>query len=971
MFGGDDFNHLPEQDNVIDLFSNVESETDAPPPEVFDIFSRPDLIPDAPKKVATKRPRTPEEAHEDAMRRGALCKECPLFGCRRGPVKGQVVKNTRLTIIGEAPGKQEVLEQRVFTGPSGQELNEALQLGGADREDVTIINTIECQPPEEMTAYLKRLNFDHQRACDAADRAGLPHPPKPKTPIECCAPRLEREIKESNAETVLAVGGKALQALAGYYNVPFGPGKKERDEVRVLSIMNQHGSPVRLPNGHILCSSLHPAFALRGSRHYKYVIREDIARAVRIANRGNKLDWSEPEPILFPNIETVEKICAMMVEQRAPVTVDIETNSADAQTCHIRCVGLGATLRTFDDTLQEIVIVVPFRRIDKQPYWPDNETKMRAAVAVRSVLDNCPIRAHNGLFDTLVLLRFGLMSDRAKTWFDTMIAHHDTEANDLPHGLGFVGTRFFEVIMWKGDVDHKAANAEGDENLYRYNGKDIVVTHRLADKLRERINACATWQQFTTDTNLAPIARDMGDLGLVVDESERGRLSKLFNEKCVELRKKFRNIVGVPKINPGSPPQLRDWFFGVKGLRPSLNPQGFEWDEGDDPSTSSGALLRLQDNGVDRQTDQAIECLLEYRAYDKLRGTYIDRLKARDVDWNALGFSDDLIGRAPAVYRPPEYDFDSGYDQDLELVLAERPGYSLLNTTYKLHVIPTGRWATEPAVQNWPALGKGNMRKMIVAPPGHVIVGADYAQIEARLYAVLAGDVKLLDAFAKKLDAHSMNAASLFAESEDRIPWWYEYIEHNPDKKIRKHLRTIAKRFCFLEIYGGERDKLYSVMSADRDKATGKRTFPDLKPSMVEMWHDRWHTYHPETKQWHERCKSAERRHTFVATIIDHRKRFFPGGPNKANAVPNMTIQGSAASIMNQAILKIAEKIPFRSWSPMTGLFLQVHDFVGAYVPESRAEEAMKIIEDCMYWEHEGMPFVAEAEAKKCWGDMS
>jgi DNA polymerase I-like protein with 3'-5' exonuclease and polymerase domains len=174
-----------------------------------------------------------------------------------------------------------------------------------------------------------------------------------------------------------------------------------------------------------------------------------------------------------------------------------------------------------------------------------------------------------------------------------------------------------------------------------------------------------------------------------------------------------------------------------------------------------------------------------------------------------------------------------------------------------------------------------------------------------------------------------------------------------------------------LELYGGEEEKLFSVMASQREKAgerMGQLSFPELNEADVKIWHNNWHTLHPETRAWHETCHGSQRHDTYIAVpTLDCRKRWFPGGVSQKNAVPNMQIQGFAASIANQALLKIAEAIPHRGWSRFSGLCLQVHDYIGCVVPESRAVEAAKIIEKCMFFSYQGVDFPAEAGISRDW----
>jgi hypothetical protein len=92
--------------------------------------------------------------------------------------------------------------------------------------------------------------------------------------------------------------------------------------------------------------------------------------------------------------------------------------------------------------------------------------------------------------------------------------------------------------------------------------------------------------------------------------------------------------------------------------------------------------------------------------------------------------------------------------------------------------------------------------------------------------------------------------------------------------------------------------------------------------------------------------------------------------PDHAYVAEGLISRNSAASIANRALLAIAEEIPYRGWSKWSGLVLQVHDYIGAIVPETRYEEAIAIIERCMLYSYDGMVFDAQATATWSWGDQ-
>lgn len=910
--------------------------------------------------------QTPEDAHADAIARGADCHRCPLWGQQQGPVMGQIRSHARLTIIGEAPGGHEVLEGVPFVGPSGKDLDKSLEEGGLTRADCSITNTLLCRPPEEMQTWLHRLKITHEMAVKRAEAAGLPAPEAPASPLECCAPRLRKDVAESGAPVVLAVGSHALRATAEILEVPFGEKKSKPGEPRINKLKRQIGAPVKLaPDSHatttfgtkVVMASYHPAFAMRkGSRQYRPVVRQHMARAARIAARDAQVDWTEPQFILAPTIEQVEATCELFLRAGARVSVDIETDGINTRKCMLRCVGLGAEVDG-----RYVIISVPFRRRDGTNYWTTPEEKIRAVRAVQRVLDQLELLGHNLAFDTAVLLRVGLLASRKKKWFDTMLSHHDTDDNDLPHDLSFVMARHFESPQWKMDVDAKSVDGIDDDIEWKYNCRDVFAVMKLVPELEAKMAQLGTCQQFVTDTDIAPICRDMGELGLVVDRHERLRLLRSLTDE-VRWRIKGRQagevdakgndlapikglcaLTGDSDFNPRATALIREYLYERKGLKPIFNTHGKDWGEGEDPSTNTASLLALLAKGVDAETKQFIDTLFEFRAYDKLKGTYVKNLDYVKEDWGWAG-----LGKL-----------------------------AVLHTNYKAHVIPSGRLSTAPAIQNWPERGRANMRKMITSPPGYVIVGADFDQLELRLYAVIARDMPLYDAFLSSdqwgpKDIHVLNYAALEAKNESEIAAIYDRLmaKGGKDNKDVKQLRNIAKRFVYLETYGGEPDKLFQVMSTERDKATMKLVFPHVKPDDVKRWHDNWHKWHPATKGWQEACKRLFYQHGYTASILDFRKRFHPGGLNKQNAIANHVIQASGAALANRALCIIAEKIPFRGWGPFSGLMLQIHDYLGCYVPEGRADEAKKIIEDAMCYTYEGMPFTATAKASKCWAEQ-
>lgn len=968
-----------------------------------------------PKKPDPVRALTVQEAEiakAPAMERGARCRECPLFLHDSGPVFDEIVPNARLTVIGEQPAIAEIKSGRIFTSGAGQEAESALLSGGVDRSDCTYSSAALCRPPEDPKAFEQRLATQYklilaewEEACKTAFAQGEKKPPKPHkppTPFECCFPRLQKTIEESAAPVVLALGGPALKAVADHFDIPFGASRKVKSgEVRIASLKRQLGSPLQIPqrenrtSAPILIATFHPAFAMRaGSRHYAHVIREHIKRAAVISRRGY-FDWVEPDYILSPTVDKIEEVLGRFHRDGVAVTVDIETDQGtradkrfDPYTCRIRCIGMSAVIEG-----EEVAICVPIRHISGVPWWGDSEQKRRVVQACANVLNDNPLVGHNLAFDTTVLLNWGLMHDRTKTWIDSMIAHRDTCDNDLPHDLGFVGSRYFEVPAWKTSADDKYTENVNDADLHLYNLRDCITTMRLAVVLKDEIMRWGTLPQFQQHTEMAPPVRDMGQLGFFIDERKRGILSQRMNYEALKRALQLkRKIVGDVNFNPNSPPQIRNFLFRKKGLKPVFNTGGRDWQEGEDPSTNTNSLIKLSVSpGVDAETKAFINLLLEYRAFKKLACTYIDNLPVTFEDWQPYVDRGHLTynpGRAPAVigrtfrkYKKKEKaelgtEADGVWEKG-KIVLPERPAMSRLHVTYKLHVIPSSRLCVSPNVQAWPERGKANMRTMVIAPPGHLIVGADLDQVELRLYAAIANDKLLIKAFMEKdrdgnpMDAHSWNAASLFCKGYGMTQEECYYFIINLEKHEKKKLRNIAKIFVYLILYGGEAEKLHMYMSMARDKSTGEMLFPDLKESDVAEWFAGWHKFHPETRAWQQACERVAREEGYTSSPIGMlSKRFFMGGSNKPGATYNNVIQTSGSEIMNKAFLIICKKIPYQGWSEFSGVFGQVHDWVGACVPRQRGPEANQIIEEALNQVVFGIPITGTGKMSKRWSNQ-
>ena len=897
-------------------------------------------------KRAPATPGAPAPQHTAAMTLGARCLECPLYNRHQGPVMGTVRPGAKLLIVGESPSTREVEDGEILNGPTGELLDTALADGGVSRNDCAVTQAVLCRPPGgNMLGFLSDFRKAQRKLPKTAPRQLLPE--------DACYPRLQAELAANASRTVLALGNLSLRAVSRYFRVPFDKAKAEPGEARCSAVSKQHGAPVDVPEGPYgpatIMASLHPGFTLGGKPELGPVIRADMKRAAEISLRDGLKLWTEPTFYLDPTFDMAMGLMAAFKASGALLTIDIETDGINPWTANVRCIGLGAVIDG-----QEVVTVIPLLRMyTGHPWWSVSQQQQIEA-ALRDLLDTAPLSGHNLIFDTGVLLCRGLMRDRLKLWFDTMIGDHDSDWSELPHDLGSVVTRYFDCKRWKEDADAKVVKGVSDYWLALYCAKDVLGEMRLVAPVAARVQATGQLGAYTTDIQMASVVRDMGLLGLNVNEKTRIELFHRFELAAQAKLVELRQLTGNPHFNPNASRQVSSFLFDKQGLTPLYAAGDLEWsklvelnDEEDleldldDPETvvaramtNEVALLALLERGVDPLSCQFIDTQLMFRAMKKTH--------------TALGLKAEDDGSITDTYRAKGA---------LRTVSHGSLGrLSILHPSWKLHVTPTGRLASTPAVQNiservvYDVLryqqtdgkdGIANLRHIFEAPPGYSYVGADYSQIELRLVVAKSRNKLLLDALARGLDPHALNYASMMAKKASEVEGWYQRVQ-KADAKVRKHFRNIAKRLAFLIYYRGHKAKLARVMKSDRNP-DGTLSFPGLEESQVHFWFDNFHAQNPEILVWQDKTIADWMRDGFVETIIDGRRRFFIGGLDE-QAIPNMTIQGSAAAIVNKALLAINKECPHRGWSDMSGLAFQCHDELVAQVLNEdvpRAEELL------------------------------
>ncbi len=324
--------------------------------------------------------------------------------------------------------------------------------------------------------------------------------------------------------------------------------------------------------------------------------------------------------------------------------------------------------------------------------------------------------AQNAKYDMAVLSRYGV---RVAPIEDTMLMSYVLDAGVHNHGmdelsqlhLGHAPIPFKQVAgtgkkqVSFAEVELKPATA--------YAAEDADVTLRLYHALKPRLQKERLLTVYETlERPMPQVLATMEAAGIKVDPDRLRQLSHEFGIKMVEAEGRAHQLAGHP-FNLGSPKQIGDVLFGEMGLPGAKKTATGAW------STDVKVLedLALQGHALPR-------AILDWRQISKLKGTYADAL-----------------------------------------VTAVSPATGRVHTSFALASTTTGRLSSsDPNLQNIPVRTEEGrkLRTCFIAEPGHVIVSADYSQIELRLLAHIGDIPQLKEAFRKGQDIHAMTASEMF-----------------------------------------------------------------------------------------------------------------------------------------------------------------------------------------------------------------
>ena len=483
-------------------------------------------------------------------------------------------------------------------------------------------------------------------------------------------------------------------------------------------------------------------------------------------------------------------------------------------------------------------------------------------------------------FDLMVLRRLGI-TIRGRM-YDTMILHYllDPESR---HNMNALAEKYLnykpieiETLIGKGSKQ-LTMDLVNVERVKEYAAEDADVTLQLKQALYPMIEQIGLQHlYFEIEEPMIAVLADIEMAGVRIDSEALAVYAVELNRKLAELEAAIRTEAGEPNLNINSARQLGEVLFGK--MRIAEKPK----------MTKTKQFCTAEDYLQSfARKHRIVDLILEYRGVKKLLSTYVEALPQ-------------LVNRSTGR----------------------------IHTSFNQAVTATGRLSsTNPNLQNIPVrddMGRRIRKAFIPSDDDHLLLSADYSQVELRLMAHLSGDESLIAAFEHGEDIHAATAAKLFNKTLD---------------EVTSEERRRAKTANFGIIYGISAFGLSQRLEIPRKEAK----------EII----DGYFASYPGVKRYMDNVVEKAKEEGFVSTIFGRRRYLndiashnaIARGLAERNAV-NAPIQGSAADIMKIAMINVHRR--FAAEGIRSRVILQVHDELVVDMLRSEQERVTAIVTECM-----------------------
>ena len=521
-----------------------------------------------------------------------------------------------------------------------------------------------------------------------------------------------------------------------------------------------------------------------------------------------------------------------------------------------------------------------------------NIDEMSAKVMLQATINNNKIVFHNSSFDIPVLSRWGINFDKAII-HDTLIIANLLDEN-IRHGLKALSKRYLHYTMTElkeivGTGKNRISVADADERILEYAADDAMQTLKLFNYLYPKLQQDGKLFKLYNEIE-RPLLRVIADMhigGIMIDAGRIKKIEELCTKKTEKAKEKLEYVM--EGVNCNSTKQLRQ-FFIYKEHMPILKSS----DKTGMPSMDKEVLE------IYAETNSAAKLLLEYRKYAKILSTFIPALSPKDIDLKTCK--------------------------------------GKIHTSFNQAGTTSGRFSSsKPNMQNIPKGEKDEfgIRDCIVADEGHILIGADYSQVELRIMAHFSQDFNLMKAYNGTTDVHTITANAC-GISRDK-----------------------AKTINFGLIYGM------------RAKTLGKRI--DVGYDEAQSYIDKYFETYNAIKPFWKLTEQQVRGKGYVETFFGRKRRRtceFQAKDkfNQSKEISSMTnsiIQGSGADVMKRAMVAMFPKL-----QKIGGrIILTMHDEVLCSVPKNKEQQGLKIVKETMTdaWKGFSVPIAIAIKSGRTW----
>lgn len=588
---------------------------------------------------------------------------------------------------------------------------------------------------------------------------------------------------------------------------------------------------------------------------------------------------------IIDNKEKRNELIKILSEQKE-ICFDTETTSLDAYDCEI--VGISFSYK------KNQAFYIPF---------PNNQEETKNILEeLKPILENEDILkiGQNIKYDIIVLKQYEI--EIKGELFDTMIAHYLLYP-ELKHNMDFLAEAYlnYKTIHIEKLIGEKGKN-QGNmrdvsiEKIINYACEDADITYQLSQIFKVKLEEENLSELSTKiEMPLIYVLAEMESEGVKIDVEFLNNYQLIISKRLNEIETEIKKLAG-EEFNVSSPKQLGEILFDKMKIIP--NPKMTKTKQ---YSTSEEELLKIADK------HEIIKKILDFRSLKKLLNTYIETLPT-------------LVNKKTGK----------------------------IHTSFNQAIAATGRLTSNnPNLQNIPIRteeGREIRKAFIPSTENHILIDADYSQIELRLMAHLSQDENMITAFNNNEDIHTTTASKIFKIQKE---------------EVTSEMRYRAKSANFGIIYGVS--------------AFGLSTNLNISRSDAKFLIDGYFETYPKVKEYMDNSIKTAREKEYATTILG-RKRSLKDinsrnaiirGNAERNAI-NAPLQGSAADIIKIAMINIFNRI--KKENLKSKMILQVHDELLIDTLSSEKDKIIKIIEEEMKNAIKlSVPLVVEAQEGKNW----